>query len=889
MNKTSRLLWGKTDDHSDLLHPLLFHMMDAGNVAAALWSFALPETLKKELASALNLKTDAAGRLISFLTSLHDIGKAGPSFQSKLSESVFALAACGLPFPNKAAMTPIPHGLVTAWILCSEGKRLGLEEDSLEALARVLGGHHGAWPDAEMFDHPARKENLGGAPWQLAREEIWEILTLIFEPPGFSFPPDGVERNILLTLCSGLVSVADWLASMQSSFPAAGSQCDWEEYLPLSISRAQSAVIEQGWTIWNDPSADSPIHFKEAFPLLSEPRPVQTAVFEHAFDTPLPSLALIEAPTGIGKTEIAFLLADYWLWRSGGRGLYVAMPTQATSNQMYDRAKAFLRIRYPNQPVNLHLAHGHALLQEDFEKTVISNVDQEPSAGVAASAWFLPRKRTLLAPFGVGTVDQVFLSVLQTRHFFVRLFGLHGKVVIFDEVHAYDAYQSELFCRLLAWLHALNVSVILLSATLPESIREKLITAYGGKQKINSIQGYPRLTLVSQAKTGQYILPASVPRAVALDQLGHEPSEVVTYLSEKLADGGCAAVICNTVARAQAIYQEILNANLAPGATYLFHARFPFAWRDQIEKSVLGLFAPQGVRPQRAIVVATQVIEQSLDLDFDLMVTELAPIDLLIQRAGRLHRHHREGRPKQVSSPRLALMETRRTPEGDPDFGPDGYVYRRYHLLKTGAVLRGRSMLMLPEETPVLIEAVYGDQPIDGDEQAAANLAQARHKMEEDIKASVQQARRRMVLTPDRDDLLTRRVEILEEEAPAIHADFLALTREAPPGVSLVCLHRQPDGRISLEPDDITTMIDIDHVPGKEDIKKLLRHTLQIQRPEVVRYFAGQPPHSAWKEVAPLRYLFPVLFENGLAPLKGLPMALQLHRELGLSFLKEVL
>ena len=500
----------------------------------------------------------------------------------------------------------------------------------------MLSGHHGAWPDGDAFEQPSRKDNLGSNAWRLARQEIGGILEALYEPAkGYRFPEEGIERNVFLTLLSGFVSVADWLASMQSIFPAAGCEMEWEDYQALSRERAAQAVREQGWTLWNDPGAGQPIAFHQAFPRLPGPRAVQEAVFEQGFDADLPVLALIEAPTGIGKTEIAFLLADRWLRRNGGRGMYVAMPTQATSNQMYERAKEFLSLRYPGEMVHLHLAHGHALLLDRFEHTIISGIGEDTQEGVAAAAWFLPRKRTLLGPFGVGTVDQVFLAVLQTKHFFVRLFGLYGKVLIFDEVHAYDTYQAELFCRLLAWLRALNVSVILLSATLPENVHEKFIAAYGGKADGKPAKGYPRLALAGKDAVRYHILPAGESRQVVLDQLGFEVADVAAYLDEKLAGGGCAAVICNTVSRAQAVYQEVVNRGLAPGSTYLFHARFPFAWRAATEAMVVNSFGPNGTRPERAIVVATQVIEQSLDLDFDLLVSELAPIDLLIQRAGR--------------------------------------------------------------------------------------------------------------------------------------------------------------------------------------------------------------------------------------------------------------
>jgi CRISPR-associated endonuclease/helicase Cas3 len=883
-------LWGKTDDQSGEIHPLLFHMLDAGNVAATLWSSALPGSMKKDLASILEVDLDSAGRLIAWWTALHDLGKAGPAFQKKHPPALGVLITNGFTFPPQASFPERPHGLVTGWALSSASFLPGLTPDETDLLGRVLAGHHGLWPDSDTFDDPARAANLGDVSWRSARKDLCEILASVFTPPKkYSFPEEGLDRNIFLTLLSGLVSVADWLASMQSIFPAAGNEVEWQSYLPVSANNARKAVEEQGWQLWNDPSDGLPLRFEQLFPVNSVPRPVQSAVFEHASDISLPALALIEAPTGIGKTEIAFVLADRWLKKSGGRGMYIAMPTQATSNQMFNRTGAFLSRRFDGQTVHLQLAHGHALLQEDFEKTIITSVGEETQAGIAAASWFLPRKRTLLAPYGVGTVDQVFLSVLQTRHFFVRLFGLYGKVLVFDEVHAYDAYQSELFARLLGWLRVLKVSVILLSATLPAQVRSQMVNAYGGKSMLSLAEGgYPRLTLVGPDGVDVHSLPESPSQPVGLDWIGGEPADIVAYLIEKLAEGGCAAVICNTVSRAQEIYQAVADAHVAPGATTLFHARFPFTWRDKIEKRVVDTFGPGVSRPQRAVVVATQVIEQSLDLDFDLMISELAPIDLLIQRAGRLHRHACSARPAPVSVRCLALIQAKKTKDGDPDFGPSSYVYREYHLLRTQIALNGRTDLLLPAETPTLIESVYGDGMPAVDKGTADKLARARSEMDKAIRDSMLEARKRLVLLPGKDDLLLRRSEnLLEEEDPSAHPALQALTREAPPGVRLVCLHHLPGGETALEPGQAETVIDINRKPAKEEIKKLLQHVVQVQRPELVRYFAEQPPHAAWKGIAALRYHYPVVFTDGQQQFPDLKLALNLDRELGLSFQKE--
>ena len=276
---------------------------------------------------------------------------------------------------------------------------------------------------------------------------------------------------------------------------------------------------------------------------------------------------------GEGKTEAAVYLADRWAASSGQDGHYFALPTQATSNQMFGRIREYLQDRYEGTQVQLQLLHGHASLSSEFAALrQINNLvfapgypgvdDDSDELTVVASEWFTHRKRGLLAPFGVGTIDQALLAALQTKHVFVRLFGLAYKTVIVDEVHAYDAYMTTLLERLLEWLAALGSSVVLLSATLPKARREQLLAAYArglGKEPEGTAPRaeYPRVSWVSQdAKNGS--------RTVAVSARGRKefsltwsdgslPGDGQTsfplgdMLEVAPARGGCAAVICNTV------------------------------------------------------------------------------------------------------------------------------------------------------------------------------------------------------------------------------------------------------------------------------------------------------------------------------------------------------
>jgi len=257
--------------------------------------------------------------------------------------------------------------------------------------------------------------------------------------------------------------------------------------------------------------------------------------------------------------------------------------------------------RYPDESVEPLLIHSQARWSKDAPPPQVNISDQklrDTSQEVDSMAWFLPRKRSLLAPVGVGTVDQTFLGVLQTRHFFVRLFGLSHKTLIFDEVHAYDTYMSTLFQRLLSWLRAVGASVVILSATLPEKTRRELLQAYA-KVPADDVPdvSYPAITWAMEGEIGVAPVDAPGRPPLALEWLDRSPNAIAERLDTALRDGGYAAVICNTVGRAQEVYRALRDAAIIANPNddlILFHARFPRGWRREIEEKVLTRFGKKG-------------------------------------------------------------------------------------------------------------------------------------------------------------------------------------------------------------------------------------------------------------------------------------------------------
>jgi CRISPR-associated endonuclease/helicase Cas3 len=861
-------------------------------VALALWQRALTEQSRVWLAQKMQLPVEEAGQVIAYWTALHDIGKSAPTFQTRCSAARGRLALLGLDFPSIAPVKVCHHSLISAWILKSAPDWTGLPPGKARInLLMTIAGHHGLYPTFAMFNERTyQAENLGNERWQAARQQLQAELQGLFHPPQhIPLRLHGADSNAFFGILSGFFVASDWLASDTRFFSYVTEIDNPADYAKLAWQRANAALDQSGWTGWQPDQAQ--VAFEVLFPF--SPSLIQLEGIRWANQAGDPFLMIVEAATGSGKTEMALYASAEAIRRFGLRGCYVAMPTQATSNQMFERVCDFLEKRYPGQLMNTLLAHGNALLNKDFEKLQVQSVGDEETdfSGVRALGWFLPRKRSLLAPFAVGTVDQTFLGVLQARHFFLRVFGLHRKVVIFDEVHAYDVYMVTIFQHLLAWLRACGTSVIILSATLPENTRRALLQAYASDAQIESIRSeFPRASMNERGKIYTHCLGAVDSRSVALEPLERDPAKVLDRLEAALSAGGCAAVICNTVDRAQAVFQTIRDSGrFNPEDLTLFHARFPYCWREAREKTILQKYGKCKLEqsiPRRGVVVATQVIEQSLDLDFDLLITDLAPVDLLIQRIGRLHRHsgakHPPVRSPGLAEPRCVVALPPQQPDALARFDrADCLIYDEAILQRSFFALLGIHSLWLPADSDRLIEVVYTDADIPGlsDEQNEA-LRRLHQQMAHAKEEQAKQAKNRMIADVDYGDLFGNQQISLEEDDPRVHQDLQALTRETRPTVQLVCLREDAAGQTRLLDGELPFRLD--HPPQGAALKAALRSVVTVSRREVVDHFLHQTKLAAWQKCAPLRFAFPVIFKDNVCRLND-SLWLTLNEVLGLQ------
>lgn len=622
--------------------------------------------------------------LISFLAGLHDIGKADFAFQSQAPHLFQKLAA------EKGWSTgdpPCRHERLSAQYLKEWLREKDTDIYTADALSKSLLSHHGYW---DTQTRPV------GNRYAAAQNELSAMLHNLLGSPGI--PLEKPDNLSAVGIClSGHIVLSDWIASNDQFFTDPGLQ---NIEFPQQYFEASQALAKE-WIVKLSLVRSA----KRGRPkkVVAVPRPLQNLLLNKNIP---PSLVIIEAPMGEGKTEAAWILAEKWK-DEGHSGMYMALPTMATSDSLHGRYRDdYLGSLYADRDVKL--IHGMAWLRDELELQKPLETGEKGDDTSFSEAWFRPTRRAMLSEHGVGTIDQAMLAAMNAKFGFLRLYGLTGKVLVIDEVHAYDSYMNAIIARLLQWCSGLKIPVILLSATLSSGQRQELIEAYGaelGSEEKES--AYPLVTVAEAKQPARFFTTAaSMTKKLNISLLpgflgNHEKT---AEKAKKLAnEGGCCCVILNTVRQAQAVYSAL---DMPPGEKMLFHARFKAADRQRITERVLELFGKDtSKRPEKFVLVATQVVEQSLDVDFDHMLTEIAPVDLLLQRSGRLHRHR-----KRRSDPTLHILTPELKTDAAPSFGGTGYVYAGKPLFRTLALLSTIGEFNLPDDFRMAIERCYGTE-----------------------------------------------------------------------------------------------------------------------------------------------------------------------------------
>ncbi|MEU2032840.1 CRISPR-associated helicase Cas3' [Nocardia amamiensis] len=768
-------MWAKSPNAEGGWLPLWQHMDDAADLAGHLFDSWLAPSVVDLLAREFEGDRAAVRCAVRFFAGVHDLGKATPAFAIQHEGLAQRMREQGLYMPTTrrelvdrqlAHHTVAGHHLLIRWLV-----EQGWSRRSAVPWGVVLGGHHGAPPDVDDRLLPESYPTLfGEGAWVRVQRELlhrmavrtgvleylerWRELRL------------SVQFQVLVT---GIVIVSDWIASNEDLLPFHTDPLPEAVIVPERSRRALSALaLPRPWS-----PSDVPVDVHQLFesrfqlPQGAKPRPVQVAACEVARGMAEPGLVIIEAPMGEGKTEAALAAAEILARRWGAGGLMVALPTQATSDAMFHRVVDWLdTLGADGHEVggSITLGHGKARFNRLFQGLVRSGrirdaeigCDEHPQRSsssrasaahaVVAHSWLSGRKKAQLANFSVGTIDQLLFAGLKSRHLMLRHLGLAGKVVVLDEVHAYDAYMNSYLITVLTWLGAYRVPVIALSATLPADRRRALLEAYQrgfdrhGAREMTEATGYPLLSWTAATVVHNRVVEPSGRRTrVHVDALGGEVDDdhdaLVALLRDALSDGGCALVVRNTVRRVLATVDALERC--FPGEVTVAHSRFIAADRMRKDAELLDRFGPPDrahSRPERHIVVASQVVEQSLDVDFDLLVTDLAPIDLVLQRMGRLHRHQR-GENQSARAPKLrkaqAFIAGVKFTDDVPELEPSAarHVYGEHALLRAAAVLLPYlgSQIVLPEDIAPLVQDAYGSDEL-GPAQWQETMHQARQR-----------------------------------------------------------------------------------------------------------------------------------------------------------------
>lgn len=725
--------------------PLHVHLADTAAVMGLLIDEWVPRHVIDVIARDLGGDERDARVLLTWLAAVHDVGKISPAFAAQVPALTLSMSSHGLVVGRgvrenrdrpKARHERVGEIAVREWL----GSELGFERTTARQIASVVGAHHGVPPTHSQLTAVRGRPDLAGrGSWQQGRGDALSWATDLV---GGREVLAGLGRVSLSTpaqvLCSGLVIMADWIASDERLFDR------WplspvDAALTTPDDATTAARVKAAWSRVNlpppwrpAPMEDPRAAFAARFGRTPESaRPSQIAAVETAICQDEPGLVVVEAPMGEGKTEAALLAAEALAARTGADGCFVALPTRATTDAMFSRVRRWMR-SLPDLPaeVSVLLAHSASALNEEYlglvrdsRITGVGTDGERPSGEVGvAHQWLSGRRRGALAQFVVGTVDQVLFTALRSRHLMLRHLGLAGKVVIIDEVHAYDVYMSRYLDRALHWLGAYGTPVVLLSATLPAARRAELVRAYESGAGTTSAPdpapaGYPMITATGAARR---VTPAgSPPRTIRVTRLPQtsddgDPADLdalVELLREALSGGGCAVVVRNTVARVQATADRLV-AEFGEDDVTVAHSRFLAVDRARLDADLLRRFGPPGPdtdRPARHVVVASQVVEQSLDVDFDLMVTDLAPVDLVLQRVGRLHRHDRD-RPDRLRTAGLVLTGVEDW-AAEPVRSVPGSrrVYGEHTLLRCAALLHQCGDITVPDDIAPLVQAAYGE------------------------------------------------------------------------------------------------------------------------------------------------------------------------------------
>lgn len=832
--------------------PLWMHAKDTAGTMKALIREWLPASVIDVLRESFDqekVSNADVEKLGGFFGYIHDFGKNDSYFQCLITKNI----------PEALARIKEDGTSVLSW---DQYEKKGCNHAYMsevflrkygcsKGIASVVGSHHGMTQEVDKVKirslfAPTSKmlKNLYGSDekqWKL----LWNnFLEWVLAESGYDdlddVPKLSEKGQILMT---GLLIMADWISSNENYFPLLPlSEEGDESYYP---NRVEEALNKWGlikpWdsgTFYMDEYV-----FEEYFGFASRPAQldfVQTIQDISDIEAHRPGIFILEAPMGMGKTEAALAGAQLLANKTGAGGVFFGLPTQATANSIFERLIPWAKRQAQDEVLGLSIRLAHAMANFDLKYRKMlegdSQFDDDEEAEenrLYTHTWFSGKKQALLADFVVGTVDQLLMAALKKKHVMLRHLGMAGKIVILDECHAYDVYTSEYLDRTLTWMGAYGQPVIILSATLPAHRRREMVAAYLNKdvesipKKIENSMGYPLLTYsVGQEVMQKNLQSDAVQTVIDVEDLQAE--KLTEFLETELKNGGCAAIILNTVGRVQEIAQ-LLREHFQNNKEILeLHSRYIYPDRKEREEELIRRMGKKSTAKERDgfILVASQVAEQSLDFDADILITELCPGDFLLQRMGREHRHkeHDSIRPSNLSKPRCMILR-----DGEEAYSKGTKaVYAEYLLMRTQAILTEK--ICIPTDIPKLVQKVYAEDDSLFENILGYNEAKNEYKKEQRKKQA--KAEGYILQKPEEEDedeefsldaFLQNATQVDDKEASAA-------VRDGGPSLEVLILQKK-DGRIRFLPwQDENEVLNGNEIPSEEIGMKIAKQRLRLPR-----------------------------------------------------------
>lgn len=712
MKKQYYKYWGKTNsENKDEYHLAAYHMIDVLNNIELYLKYN--PIFLNFISNKLNQNKEDVKNFILIMGCFHDLGKfSSKHFQSKVDYLQKNLMGNIITVEEKIHHTDLMMHYDCEFLKDLFEIDFSVDEDEFsDIIKNIYFGHHGR---VLSYSRP-----IGNV---FTKDDLSAISAFINDIKHlYNINKININDTLLSNLkeiswiLNGLIIFSDWMGSNNEVYGYLSKEVELKEYKDQSIKKTVETFSKMDFDkdkILKDVDVNS------IFPYIKTMTPLQDYVSKMELKNK--QIIIIEDVTGSGKTEAAFILAARLLNKGLNKGIQFLLPTMATTDCMYNRVDSFYGNVFTSQS-SFILAHGKRGQNKKYIKNIWKN---------NSNKWLSDnRKKALLSDLGVSTIDQSLLGVLKAKHQSLRLFGLFGKVLIFDEIHSNDEYQNGLLKQLIYAHSKMGGSIILMSATLSKKDKEMFLTAFNEGRNIEIKENpYPCVTTScgeDDLVENKLNTREELERKINIDFF-HSKEDVKDKLIKKFKSGSNVCWIRNTVQDSVDAYLEIIRV-LGKENIVLLHSKFTASDRMKKQNYIIeNLGKTSGSKERNGVlVISTQVIEQSVDVDFDYMISDLAPIDSLIQRFGRVMRHKRNihGDISEVEergsvfcgilSPELVSSKLVTEDWYKEMFEKGSYVYSNvFHVYQTAKILYEKKHITTPQDCRFLIESVFGNNKV---------------------------------------------------------------------------------------------------------------------------------------------------------------------------------